>query len=400
MKTRHFIQSLTLALLIAPWLPSTASAQTPFNSGSNGSYGPLNVTTNTTIPLPADGILHCTTVNVAAGATLKFTPNATNTPAYILATGDVTLNGAISLLGGEPVGRRGGAGGPGGFAGGQGGTPPSNGVGPGGGGGGWYTTSGVPTGRAPRGGGGFGTAGTQAGTGGGIYGNSLLIPLTGGAGGGGGDASNASSYLGGGGGGGAVLIASNTRIVFPSGGWNGNNAIYANGASGGGGPSGGGSGGAVRLVAPAVTGTVWIAVSGSTGGGFGRIRVDALTNSVTLIDNDGSAGYATFGANMVVFPTNLPTLRITQAAGQNIALTQVDPVFVLLPAGAAATQTVQVQVSNFNSVVPLVAVVTPEAGDRTTFNFDVDNTAAGAATGSVQVQIPAGVSTRIDVWTR
>ena len=83
-----------------------------------------------------------------------------------------------------------------------------------------------------------------------------------------------------------------------------------------------------------------------------------------------------------------------------IALTQTDPVFVLLSAGAPATQTVQVQVKNFNSLVPLVAVVTPEAGDRTTFNFDVDNTAGGATTGTVQVQIPAGVSTRIDVWMR
>ena len=60
----------------------------------------------------------------------------------------------------------------------------------------------------------------------------------------------------------------------------------------------------------------------------------------------------------------------------------------------------KVQVKNFSSIVPLVAVVTPEAGDRTTFNFDVDNTVGGASTGSVQMQIPAGVSTRIDVWTR
>ena len=40
-----------------------------------------------------------------------------------------------------------------------------------------------------------------------------------------------------------------------------------------------------------------------------------------------------------------------------------------------------VLVKNLNSV----AVATPEAGDRTTFNSDVDNA--------------VGVSTRIDVWT-
>jgi hypothetical protein len=154
-------------------------------------------------------------------------------------------------------------------------------------------------------------------------------------------------------------------------------------------------------VAPAITGDAGIKISGTQGGGFGRIRIDALTNTLNLINSgDGSPSYATFGRNMIISPSNLPELRITQAAGTNIALTQTDPVFVLLPAGAPATQTVQVQAKNFSSVVPLVAVVTPEAGDRTTYNFDIDNTAGGATTGSVQVQIPAGVSTRIDVWTR
>ncbi len=60
----------------------------------------------------------------------------------------------------------------------------------------------------------------------------------------------------------------------------------------------------------------------------------------------------------------------------------------------------QISRTQIGNQLPLVAVVTPEAGERTTFNFDVDNTAGGVATGSVQVQVPAGVSTRIDVWTR
>lgn len=115
---------------------------------------------------------------------------------------------------------------------------------------------------------------------------------------------------------------------------------------------------------------------------------------------DGDSQYATFGANLVVFPANFPRIRITKAGGTDIAVDRVDPVFVLLPAGAPATQTVNVQVENFGTIAPLVAVVTPEAGERTTYNFDVNNTAAGAATGSVNVQIPAGLSTRIDVWTR
>jgi hypothetical protein len=153
------------------------------------------------------------------------------------------------------------------------------------------------------------------------------------------------------------------------------------------------------LIAPTVTGNAYLYISGGQDGGNGRIRVDTLRNSLSIVNTE-SAGYATFGANMVVTPANLPELRITKAAGQDIALTQTDPVFVLLPAGAPATQTIEVQAKNFNSVVPLVAVLTPEAGERTSYNFDINNTAGGATTGSVQVQIPAGVSTRVDVWTR
>lgn len=398
MKTRHFIHSLALLAITVASLPSVVRAQATFNSGSDGSFGPLIVDATTanprTIQLPPDGILHCTTVKIDQAYQLQFIKNASNTPVYILATGDVDISGYIYVSGGSYTGRRGGDGGPGGFAGGQGGANPANGFGPGGGKGGWGNATALPAGRVTRGGGGFGTAGTQEGTGGSIYGNSLLIPLIGGSGGGGADEVDVSNQYGGGGGGGAILIASNTKITF------GQNGVYPLDATGGytATNNGGGSGGAVRLVAPIVTGNSYIVVSGTQGGGSGRIRVDALTNTLNIAGP--SVGFATFGANMVVFPQNLPELRVTKAAGQDIALTQTDPVFVLLPAGAPASQTIEVQAKNFNSVVPLVAVLTPEAGERTFHNFDIDNTAGGATTGSVQVQIPAGVSTRIDVWTR
>lgn len=383
-------------------LPTPFYAQTSFDCGSDGSFGPLIVDDTTghrTIALPPNGILNCTTVNIAPGYELYFTKNASNTPAYILATGDVTLGGRIYVHGGTSVGRRGGDGGPGGFAGGQGGPSPSNGAGPGGGKGGWWADINVPVGQSVRGAAGFGTSGYPAATtGGSVYGNPLLFPLIGGSGGGGGtDETNVEHYLGGGGGGGALLVASNTRITFTQG---SNNYLWARGAGTTSG-YGGGSGGAVRLVAPTITGSATISIYGESSGGYGRIRVDTLNNTLNLLNNgDGSSGYATFGANMVVFPQNLPQLRITKAAGTDIALTQTDPVFVLLPAGAPATQTVEVQAKNFSSLVPLVAVVTPESGNRTTYNFDIDNTAGGATAGSVQVQIPAGISCRIDVWTR
>lgn len=396
MKTSRIIQYLALVATLP--CCHAARAQSSFDSGSNGSFGPLIVDGTTspsgtrTIALPPDGVLHCTTINVASGYSLVFTKNAANTPVYLLATGDATIASTIYIDGQMNMGRRGGDGGPGGFPGGQGGVNPSNGFGPGGGKGGWGNPNSLPPGRLIRGGGGYATLGSQSGTGGPIYGNSLLIPLLGGSGGGGADDSNTSAQYGGGGGGGALLIASNTKISFANGSifaWGGN-ASNSNGA---------GSGGAIRLVSPTVTGDAYLYVNGGQEAGFGRIRIDALRNTLNLLITD-SASYATFGANMVVTPANLPELRITKAAGQDIALTQTDPVFVLLPAGAPATQTIEVQAKNFNSVVPLVAVLTPEAGERTSYNFDINNTAGGATTGSVQVQIPAGVSTRVDVWTR
>jgi hypothetical protein len=396
MKIPRLLQKLTLAVALSCCL--SVQAQSSFNSGSNGSFGPLILdATNSpngirTIALPPDGVLHCTTINVTSGYQLYFTKNAANTPVYLLATGDVTIDGQIFVSGEMNVGRRGGDGGPGGFPGGQGGTNPSNGFGPGGGKGGWGTPNTLPAGRSIRGSGGYATPGSQSGTGGPVYGNSLLIPLLGGSGGGGADDIETYAQYGGGGGGGAILVASNTKISFSSG------FIFSYGGNASN-STGAGSGGAVRLVAPTVTGTGYLYVNGGQGGGFGRIRVDALTHNLNLSNTD-SAGYATFGANMVVTPANLPELRITKAAGQDIALTQTDPVFVLLPAGAPPTQTIEVQAKNFNSVVPLVAVLTPEAGERTSYNFDINNTAGGATTGSVQVQIPAGVSTRVDVWTR
>ena len=103
---------------------------------------------------------------------------------------------------------------------------------------------------------------------------------------------------------------------------------------------------------------------------------------------------------MQVIHPALPSVRIIQVGTQVIPGTQVAPVFVLFPAGSPATQTVMVSCTNFNSTVPLRAVVTPQSGSRQTFDFTVDNASGGTTTGTVDVQIPAGVSSRVDVWTR
>src|SRR5262245_44989910 len=92
-----------------------------FTSGSDGSYGPMNIQTNTTLDLPPNGIFNCTTITIASGARLNFRRNALNTPVHLLATGDVIVNGTIDVSGGGSPGNFvGGPSGPGGFDGGPG----------------------------------------------------------------------------------------------------------------------------------------------------------------------------------------------------------------------------------------------------------------------------------------
>src|SRR5437016_1283441 len=92
-------------------LTVASQGQTNFNSGSDGSYGALNITNDTTLDLPTNGIFNCTTINVANGATLRFSRNPLNTPVYLLATNDVIVNGTIDVSGSPANGRIAGAGG-------------------------------------------------------------------------------------------------------------------------------------------------------------------------------------------------------------------------------------------------------------------------------------------------
>lgn len=388
------------------------SAQT-FDLGSNGSYGAMNITASTTLQVPPDGVFHCTTISITSS--LRFAKNAANTPIYLLATGDVSISSHIYVDGVGSDGIAAGIGGPGGFDGGQGGDNPGDGQGPGAGKWGWVDTSPTygtkPANQDYRGSAGFAyrpSSPNQINTAGSSYGNSLLMPMIGGSGGGGGKASSLQHAYGGGGGGGAILIASNTRITFSQ---SGGYFIYARGGSAQSGQHGNGSGGSVRLVAPRVEGSLGLQLppgqsqNSALWGSYGRARIDSLNiGNLTVSDEGGpspkSRDFVTYGSNMTVFPPNFPGLRITQVGTQVIPGTQVAPVFVLFPAGSPATQTVTVSCTNFNSTVPLRAVVTPQSGSTQTFDFTVDNTAGGTTTGSVDVQIPAGVASRVDVWTR
>jgi hypothetical protein len=388
-KRMKTMRQLITILVILLTVTSMAMAQ-PFDAGSTGADGPLNVTVNTTLNLPPSGIFNYTTINVAAGVTLSFNRNALNTPVYLLATSNVTINGAIDVSGSAGSGSGGGRGGPGGFDGGYPGldanTPPGAGLGPGGApGGGQCCFSGS------AGAGGYATIGgaTQTTNKGATYGSPLLIPLVGGSGGGG----QSSTIIGGGGGGGAILIGSNTRIDVnaPSG------IIRANG--GGFCPNGpnGGSGGAIRLVAPLVTGNGTLNAIGACNGGDGRIRLDTTNRRAVSFSGPPTPS---IGANLAVFPTPIPRLDIVDAAGTSIPEGTNGPVTIQLPFGSSSNRTVTVQARDFNAVVPISVVLTPDSGRAQVYLSTIDNAASNPAQATVDVTVPVNTVVSVNAWTR
>lgn len=381
-----------LCLVCSLW---TATAQS-FDAGSNGSLGALNVSdADLTVDLPPDGRLNYTTVTVAAGRTLRFNRNALNTPVYLLAQGDVVVNGIIDVSGAQAPGSPpiGGAGGPGGFDGGKPGFgdsfPPGDGYGPGAGG------AGTPGGGATSaGGGGYGTPGAGASSDfkGVSYGSPLLIPLMGGSGGGG---DTGTPGAGGGGGGGAILIASNTRIVLATGGrvdaFGGNWRATSHNA---------GSGGAVRLLAPRVEGTGSVRVEGGgSGGGNGRIRVDCFDKTSLRLEFRPLA-QTTVGANMFVAPSVVPRLDIVEAAGRTIALGTGELVQVLLPFGSDTNRTIVLRAQDFNADVPVRLTLTPDSGPRIVIDTNIVNTAVNPATVAIPVGLPVNNLITVHAWTR
>jgi hypothetical protein len=385
-----------LSLVVLAGLPAASFAA--FSSGSTGADLDFTPTVSTTLQVPDSGVFNFGMVNIPTGVTITFKRNATNTPVTILATGDVTISGTISVNGSDASANTPGAGGPGGFDGGFGGNPNvlgSRGQGPGGGGGG------LTNGLGGSGGGvGFGVAGSTNGcglncigssyycvsgygSGGASYGNPSMIPLIGGSGGGGGaGVTNVSG--GGGGGGGAILIASSGTIKINSAGSitaKGGNGAYAGsylcsavGGNCGGNSSlnagGGGSGGAIRLVANVITGEGTITATGGGSpyinatcsqytyiggaGGDGRIRLEAWTNS--RISNSTPI-YTSSSSPISLYPPTVPSLAITQVNGQNVSAT---------PSGALRAPDV---ILPFNTPTPVTVTVSaanvPLAGGKT-----------------------------------
>lgn len=289
---------LTLALL-----PAMAVGQ--LNSGSNGSDGALNPTTNIVINMAdhPDGIYQYMLVNIPSGVTVTFIPNANNTPVVWLVQSNCVINGTVDLSGQSPSGAAGGLGGPGGYRGGTGGPSPTAGQGPGGG-----LSQGGVGGNASFGSQGQTTQGVEPGP---TYGNSFLIPLLGGSGGGG---TSFVGAIGGSGGGGSILIAASGQVeingnmlsVSPYGWWVNWSPPGVGGA---------GSGGAVRVVASKIMGSGKIRTIAEYWGvgGSGRLRFDTYEN------NFGGNIYGVFsqGSQFIVIPSTgqLPQLNVTSVGG-------------------------------------------------------------------------------------
>ena len=378
-----------------------------FNSGSTGALGAFNPTANTEVTLPADGILNYTTVNIPTGVTVTFKKNANVIPVYILASGDVTIVGTISVNGTDGNTMYPGKGGPGGFDGGLGGTANvdgGKGLGPGGGNPG-STSNTVNYCAGSGGGGGFGSSGSNGsgvgsfssgGAGGGTYGNLRILPMIGGSGGGGGGGSNASGYTStggsGGGGGGAILIASSGIITV-------NGSITANGGKGGSSGTyassgGGGSGGAIKLTAVTIAGNGAISASGGAGGtvvncytggtgGNGRIRIEA--NDATALTAATTPAY-TYGYPSTVFVTNIPTLSITTVGGIHVLnpTGKYGSPDVILPSTISNPVTVEVSATNIPVGTQVTVTAVPEYGSSTSTSGTLSGTdASSTASASI-----------------
>lgn len=416
MKTRlqFSARECTAILACASLAVSLASAQV-FDSGSNGSYGPITVVASQTLTLdmPTDGVFHCTTITVESGGSLRFNRNALNTPVYLLATGDVIIRGYIYVDGtnGPSSPASGGRGGPGGFDGGAPGVGATGstggaGLGPGAGLGGRNTLAG---GNASHSGIGARDPGDMSPSGA-AYGSQLLQPLLGGSGGGASAGIGTSgSGWGGGGGGGAIQIASSTRVsvVHPGGNQNGIFARAGWGNWDGGNralSSGGGSGGAIRIVAPIVQTTQNALLDTSGGRGddglfasWGRVRIDTIDRSqLSVVD---ARGQTTVGSFMVSRIPDLPKLDVIEVADQAIPLGFPSPVYIPLPFGSPNMRSVTVRATGFNGTVPASVVLTPNNGDPIVVPFEITATDGEPVEQTIDVLIPSSAVTAVNVWT-
>ena len=377
MKTSH---GKLLTVLTAILLPLAGFAQV--NSGSNGSDGAFNPTANVVINMAdhPNGIYQYTSVNIPAGVTVSFVPNAGNKPVVWLVQGSCVISGTIDVSGQNLNELAGGSGGPGGWIGGSGGSNPSAGQGPGGG----LAGNAFPIYGS---GGSFGTQGyySQAGREAPTYGNAFLLPLLAGSGGGG------QTYSGGGG---AILVAASNSIQL-------NGEILAIGGKGrtinGREVSGCGSGGGIRVVTTRFSGSGNISAKMGEGyaaglqGGDGRVRIDAFESTFggTIV------GVVTQGFQPIIIPAPGQGIQLgIQSVGGVAVPASPSGVLanpdVIIPAQQANPIPIVVRCTNIPLNTEISVVVHPANGpDVQAVGLNNAGTAA-ASTATVSLNMPRG----------
>ncbi len=360
-----------VALLLAPG----AFAQfPPVEVGSDGSDGAINITADTTLDLPEDGIINATTVDVAAGATLRFNLNTRNTAVQILAQSDVTIAGTMDVSGEDASADAAGRGGPGGYDGGI-----------------YVDDSTFGEAHGPG-----GTAGDPQPTR--NFVSPLLIPLIGGSGRGGAydpDLGTPGRAENGGGGGGALLIGSNTRITLTSTGSLLSLAGLSEAAAFGRPENGRGS---IRLVAQKVV----IEDDGDPDEeriDCSVLRIDSYDFSEAVLGEyrDGANGSVTTGTNFLIEPSPQPRLDILEVAGTPIS-EGAAPVVIDLGNIEELETTITVQARDFGATVPVSIVLQPEVGDRSVVSGQINNLTQNPASEVFPITLPANVTTAVHVW--
>lgn len=325
-------RSLLCISLLSVVLSASTVLGGPFISGSDGCDGPFNPLFDVEVdlslaadvpmwdtPSPVEGqgvydaqqwavVFKYTSINIPAGVTVTFKNHPKGAPVVWLATENVTIDGTVSLDGGE--GSPGGTPspsfsipGPGGFAGAQVGFDFSDPF--------LFSSAALGPAGADRcsnaagGGGGYQTDGENCGAGR-MYGNEFVSPLIGGSGGG-----AHPTNSGGGAGGGCILIASSGQIAV-------NGEISAQGGTGASPSAGGGSGGCIRLIADTLIGAGTIDATGQFGpggsGGTGWTRVEAICNNLMV---QGNPPWTESTPGPVFPPSTAPTLRVVTVNDQS-----------------------------------------------------------------------------------
>ncbi len=393
-----------------------------FSSGSTGEDGALNITENTVLDVQEDGVHNYTTISVAANVTLSFHNNTLNTPVILLASGDVTIDGTVSVRGQDgldpgnalaglpgseaisgPGGYRGGIGAVAQFKGGSGIASPGGGPG-----GGAAATDPSPNssgrGRTGNGGSHF-TQGLKAGDNANpaapTYGDPTLLTLTGGSGGAGGGLYITSDSVwegpGGGAGGGAILIASSGSIVvngtITADGGNGYGAF--GGAGGGGEGSGGGAGGAIRLMANSISGSGRLynrGGGGSAPGGIGRSVIEGFSVSGNLANNSQPSPDVRTPGTISLPPANVPTIRVTSIGGETVpepATGSTTTPDVIVPNTVSNPVEIQIATTNVPDGAIIKLRIALISGEIVT--VDSDPVSGGTATATATLPTTVGV---------